>query len=215
MMEQRASLRLLADESQRIFGKIFNLHELNILFGLVDYLKLDEEFILLLLAHCKRIEMKSMRSVERYAISLIDSGIETAAALEERVQVIEEAHTLEGQVRTIFGLKSRALTSKEKKMLENWISYGYGEEMIRRAYEMTVNATGEPSLPYANSILERWHSEGINTPGEADREQTERSAKKSAPSPGSSFDTDDFFEAALQRSFRTSEDQGQGKVSSS
>lgn len=211
MMEQRASLRLLADESQRIFGKMFNLHELNILFGLVDYLKLDEEFILLLLEHCKKIGIKSMRQVERCAISLIDSGVETAAALEERVQILEAAHTLEGQIRSMFGLKSRALSAKEKKMLENWSSYGYGEEMIRRAYEITVNTTGEASLPYTNSILERWHSDGVNTPDDADRKQLERSAQKSAPSLGSSFDTDDFFEAALQRSFRTGEEQGQKK----
>ena len=54
MMEKRESLRLLIDEAQNIFGKMFNLHEVNILVGLVDYLQLDGEYILVLLAHCRR-----------------------------------------------------------------------------------------------------------------------------------------------------------------
>ena len=203
MMEKRSSLRVLADESQQIFGKIFNMHELNILFGLVDYLKLDEEYILLLLAHCKRMEIKSMRYVEKYAISLMDQGIETAAALEERVQTLEEMHTLEGKIRAMFGLKSRALTTKEKKLIEGWLGFGYGEDVIRLAYEITVNSIEKPSLAYANSILERWNAEGLKTAEEITRRiQAEREAKEGRTTLGNSFDTDDFFEAALQRSMR-------------
>ena len=209
MMEKRESLRLLIDEAQNIFGKMFNLHEVNILVGLVDYLQLDGEYILVLLAHCRRMELKSLRAVERYAISLIDQGIGTAPALEARVQELEAAHTLEGKVRSMFGLKSRALTSKEKKFIAAWIGFGYGEEVIRRAYEITVNATGEPSLSYANAILERWHADGLATPEEIDRRlQAEREAKTGKTTLGNSFDTDDFFEAALKRSFSSEPSAG-------
>ncbi len=206
MMEKRESLRILLDACQNIFGKMFNPHEINILFGMVDYLKLDEEYILILLAHCKRLEIKSFRQVERYAISLMDKGITTADALEACVQEMEAAHQLEGVIRQMFGLKSRALTAKEKNFIEKWTSYGYGEEIIRRAYEITVNSTGNASIPYANSILERWHSLGLKTASEIDRQLAEEKTEKEGKTTlGSSFQINDFFEAALRKSFQSDE----------
>ncbi len=203
MMEKRASLRILLDACQNIFGKMFNPHEINILFGMVDYLKLEDEYILILLAHCKRLEIKSFRQVERYAISLIDKGITTPDALDACLQEMEAVHQLEGAIRQMFGLKSRALTAKERSAIEKWVSYGYGEDIIRKAYEITVNATGTPSIPYANSILERWHSEGLKTIEEIDRKQAEELAEKEGKTTfGNSFQTDDFFKAALEKSFR-------------
>lgn len=204
MMEKRASLRILLDACQNIFGKMFNPHEINILFGMVDYLKLEDEYILILLAHCKRLEIKSFRQVERYAISLIDKGITTADSLDTHLQEMEAVHQLEGSIRQMFGLKSRALTAKERGAIEKWASYGYGEDVIRRAYEITVNSTGNASIPYANSILERWHSEGLKTIEEIDQRQTEERAEKEGKTTfGNSFQTDDFFKAALEKSFRS------------
>ena len=201
MLERRASLRMLVDAGQQVMGKIFNQHELNILFGLVDYLELSEEYILLLLAHCKRMDVKGMRGVEKYAISLIDRDISTVEMLEARMREIEELHSLEGRIRTMFGLKSRALTSKEKKMLESWVSWGYGEEIIRLAYEIMINAGKDPSLNYVNGILERWNANGWRTQKQIEKGiEEERAQKKSSPTVGKSFETDDFFEAALKRS---------------
>ena len=92
-------------------------------------------------------------------------------------------------------------------MLASWLSFGYDINIVRMAYEITVNATGEPSVAYANAILEKWNANGWKTEAEieagmnAEREKREgsNSANKAL---GNSFDTDDFFEAALQRGFR-------------
>lgn len=201
LLEQKRALRLLIDEAQRIWGKVFNPYETQLLVGLSDYLRLDDEYILLLLAHCKRMEKRSLREVERYALRLVDDGVTDSAALEEFVRRAEARRTLQGRVRTIFGLGSRAFTAKESKMLDAWIGYGYDEEIIRRAYEITVGAINEPSLPYTNSILERWHGEGLDTLTQIDaRLDAEREKKGQTPLRGS-FDTDDFFEAALRRSY--------------
>lgn len=205
MMERRQSLRIMVNEAQKTMGKMLTPYEINILLGMVDYLGLDEDYILLLLAHCKRVEISGLRRIERYAISLMDSGVRTAGELEERVQTLEALHTLEGKVRAMFGMRNRSLTKKEQAMLEAWEGYGYGEDVIRRAYEIAVNSTGKPSMPYANSILERWHSEGLKTAEEIDRKMEEERASGAAKDPASSFNTDDFFAKALKRSFRTPE----------
>lgn len=201
LLERNRALRTLIDEAQNVWGKVFIPYEVQLLVGLSEFLRLDDEYILLLLAHCKRIGKKSLRAVERYAIGLADSGVTDAAALEDYVCRAEARQTLQGKVREMFGMGARDLTGKESKMLDAWISYGYGEDIIRRAYEITVGATNSPSIPYTNAILERWHTEGLNTAEEIDAAiMAEKEKKGTAPKQGS-FDTDDFFEAALARSY--------------
>lgn len=206
MMERRRSLRTMIDEAQQILGKMLNTYEINILLGMVDYLELDEDYILLLLAHCVRIDKRGLRMIERYAISLIDRGITTASALEEQLQLIEIQYALEGKVRKIFGLKSRSLTAKEQKLIASWAGFGYGEDVIRRAYEITVDTIHEPSMQYANAILDRWHANGLKTLEEIEAalENERREKEKAAGSSGAdfkTFDPDAAFEAALRRSY--------------
>lgn len=214
LLEKRESVRALVDEAQQILGKIFNMSEVNILVGMLDYLGMSEECVLLLLAHCKRIGKVNLRAIEKYAYPLVERGITSSEALEEEIRTVEALRSFEGQIRTMFGMKSRALTSREDKMLRAWVSFGYDEAIVRRAYELTVQATGDASLPYANSILERWHSEGLSSAEEIDRSIAEEAEKRilqkgakgakagAENALGNSFDTDDYFEAALRRSFR-------------
>ncbi|MBQ9798089.1 MAG: DnaD domain protein [Clostridia bacterium] len=207
LLEARASVRVLVDEAQQILGKMFNPSDINTLIGMLDYLGMSEECILLLLAHCKRIGKVNLRAIEKYAYALVDKGITDAEAMEAEICAAEAMHSFEGQVRSLFGMKARALTSKEGKMLSSWISFGYDIDIVRMAYEITVDATGEASLPYANAILEKWNANGWKSSAQIEEglkaEKSKREAKKAGASElGNSFDTDDFFEAALQRGFR-------------
>ena len=206
LLEARASVRVLIDEAQRILGKMFNPNDVNIMVGMLDYLGMNEECILLLLAHCKKIGKSNLRAIEKYAYTLVDKGVNDVESMEAEICAVEAMHTFEGEIRTLFGMKSRALTSKESKMLAAWLSFGYGVDIVRMAYEITVNATGEPSVAYTNAILEKWNANGWKTVPEieagmtAEREKREGNTNKKEL--GNSFDTDDFFEAALQRGFR-------------
>ena len=77
--------------------------------------------------------------------------------------------------------------------------YGFDFDVITKAYEITVNATGKASIPYANAILEKWYSEGLKTV-----EQVEAYLSKAAEekeSAGQSFELDEFFNAAISRSY--------------
>ena len=215
LMEQRDSVRVLIDEAQRIVGKIFNMSEINILVGMLDYLALSEESVLLLLAHCVRIEKKGMRNIEKYAIRLVDQGISTPEALEAEFQTVEALRSFEGKIRSMFGMGARSLTAKEQNILRDWLSFGFGLDAVRLAYETTVNAIGEASVPYTHSILKSWHEEGLHTPEEIQGKLDEEKAKKEGSSGlgddgrsvlGNSFDTDDLFAAALARSFSDRQD---------
>lgn len=211
ILERQAPVREMIQEAQHIFGKMFNQNDLNILITMNDYLGFSPEAILAILAHSKRIGKNNMRAVEKYAYKLVDDGITEPEALEEEFRTVEAMHGFEGEVRRMFGMKSRALTAKESKMLRTWASYGYDIDVICRAYELTIESTREPSMNYANAIIERWNSEGLRTPEQIDAAIAEAKDKKNgigrpkkdwSPTLGNSFDTDDFFQAALERSFR-------------
>ena len=199
VLERRRELAALVDECQRVFGKIFNAGEVSVIAGLVDYLGLDGEYILLLLSHCIRMEKESLRYVEKTALSLHDDGIHDVKALEERLHRIEVMATATGKIRVMFGMSSRALTAKEKALIENWVcGMQYDDEVLRMAYEITVDAIGKPSIPYANSVLERWNAAGYRTAEEVQNAIDEYRRQKNN---GSSFDVDDFFEAAIRRTY--------------
>lgn len=200
LLEKREEYRFLITECQQLFGKIFNPAEINIVIALGDYLGLDCEYILVLFAHLGKQEHKSVRSAERLAHRFLDEGITDAETLSERLRFLEAAEETERKVRSAFGINSRALTKKEKALIEKWLSkYHFGFEMIEKAYELTVDSTGKASIPYAGAILDRWFSEGIKSVDDVEKNIEEH--KKSASAEGGSFDTEEFLEAAFKRSF--------------
>ena len=208
LLEKRESIRVLLDEAQSILGKLFTPAETNLVIGFVDYLGLSEEAVILTLAHCKKIGKTNLRAVEKYAISLCDKGITDPASLEEEFLREETFRSFEGELRSLFGLGARALSAKEERFVKSWVDYGYDIDIVKRAYEITVNSTGDASIPYTNAILETWHEAGLSTGDEIDRylaDEADRKAGKkkgkSEQKPGSSFNVDEFFEAALRRSF--------------
>ncbi len=204
LLEKRSEYKFLIGECQQLFGKMFNPSEINIVVALSDYLGLDSEYILVLFAHLGKKEHRSVRTAEKMAHRFLDEGITDAVTLGERLRFLEGLEEVENKVRTAFGINSRALTKKEKNLIEKWLSeYHFGFDMIEKAYELTVDSTGKASLPYAGAILDRWFSEGIKNIDDAEKNINEHKKKATEAAEGDrgSFDTDEFFEAALRRSY--------------
>ena len=204
---------ITAAEQQR--GRLFNRSDLAILVGLSEELGLDGPYILTLLAYCDAQgdgSPKPMRYVERVALRLCEHEITSCSALEEYIRNEEALHSVEGVLRRMFGIGTRKLTEREESAFKRWTQeYGYGEEIIGAAYDVTVNATSRASVAYTAKILAHWYEEGVKTPEDAEallaREKQERkqpTKKRKASEPSSkSFNVDDFFSRALDRSFKS------------
>ena len=199
ILERRQETLYLLDECQQEFGKIFSTRELNIIVGMLDYLGVDIAYVVTLLKYCNKIGKRSIGYAEKLAFNFVEEGIDNTEALKVRLGELEALYDNENVVRKLFGMKSRALTAKEKKCIGLWFGqFGYDKEIVRRAYEITVETINEPSVSYAHAILERWHGEGIKTLEDVDKSIEARRAEKAKEANGnSSFDTDDFFKAAL------------------
>lgn len=202
--KENADFSDLLHAAQQTAGWIFNESEIGIVASLYASLHLPGEFILNLIGYyvCKK-EMP-LRYVEKVAYDLCDKGITTTAALEEWLRRREESETHEGIVRRLFGLGQRTLTEKERAAVDSWFGLlGYGEDMVRAAYEKTVNTIGKASIAYAASILRAWHEAGYKTPADVEAAKGAKRAKPAAKGgkQPQSFDTEDFFEKAIRRSY--------------
>ena len=195
-MEENKKIASLFDACQQIMGKIFTPVDYNNLIYIKEYFSLSDDYIMLLLSHCVENEKDGWAYIRKLVKNLYDEGITTYVKLERHLDDRKNKASYEYKMRSIFGIGARELTKKEQERFDLWASYGYGEDIIKRAYEMTVNATGKPSIPYASKIIESWISQGIKSLEEIDALDKKRKNKASF----STFDTDDFFEAALERS---------------
>ena len=199
MLENNEGSLGLVDEAQRRIGRMFNTREVSILVGLKNYLELDDEYIYVLLEHCARVGKTSMRYVETMAFGMYDENVHDAEALRVRLEEREAYATLEGKFKSLIGGRSRKLSAKEVRFLNRWSGeMKYGFDMIELAYDITVDVQHEYNPAYMNGILERWYAACITTPEQV-REDSQ--AHKARAQGGSSFDTDEFFEAALKRSY--------------
>ena len=214
LLESRKEVCDCLRECQNIWGKMFNTHESNIMLGFVDYLGLEWDYILTLLAFCAREQDKrgmkrSLRYVETLAFSFYDEGVTDLPALQEKIRRLEQTAEVEGQLRRMFGMGDRALTPAEKKKFSTWLyEYKYGLDVITRAFEVTVDTKGAHNLKYMDGILANWNSQGLRTLSDIEAsearfqaQKTEKQTKKAGADSQSSFDTNDFFAAAVRRSF--------------
>ena len=204
LFEKNKEIPLLIDECQKIAGKIFNPHEINKIVSLYDYLGLSSEYILSVFNYCKNKNKTTVHYIEKTAFNLYNEGVDTDEKLLEYLKYKEQFESIAGKVRRIFGIGGRSLTKKEEQFIKKWTEdFCFGLEIIEYAYELTVNATNQASLPYAAKILENWHTKGVKTLEEAKNLEFDYKKAKQSENTNkeTSFDSDEFFEAALKKSY--------------
>lgn len=203
VMERTSGSSELLDSCQQTLGKIFNVAESSIILGLMDHLSLSPDYILLLCSHAANVQKKSVRYVEKMALDLFDRDIITYEALEEELGAIERRTSMEYYIRDLFGIGKRTLIKKERDYIAGWVDkYGFDRDMIKAAYEVTVEKTREPNMNYANAVIENWYAAGYRTVEDVEAAEAQRAANRPKDVPaGTSFSTESFFEAAIQRSY--------------
>ncbi|MDD6266188.1 MAG: DnaD domain protein [Clostridia bacterium] len=197
------NLSMIINELQKILKRTFNPTEANTVVSLMRYLNVDADYLMLLCRYCSEIGNPSMRYIETTAYSLFDEGITNSQLLDAYIKSKAEINSFFGMVRSIIGIGGRALSKSEKTTFEKWASeFGYSEEIIRLAYDITVEKTGKYSIRYLDKVLTNWHLSGLNTIEEINK-YIENAQNKPEKSDNKSFETDEFFEAALRRSYES------------
>ena len=197
-------LSSILDEAQQVFGKVFNSVEMNYIIAMRDHLGLDGEYILMLLQYF-RAEGKALCYAVRVADSLVKKGISDPEALEAYIKRRDTFKGTEGKYRDLFGIGTRALTAYEEKYFHTWaVEMKMPFELVRLAFDRTVEKKGTPQKNYMNGILAKWHELGLKSEAEVtSHEQSGKTDKKATAASAleKSFDVNEFFNAALDRTY--------------
>lgn len=192
-------------EGEKMLNRPLKAAELNMIVSLFDYFGFDEAYILMLFAHSmdKAAPIKYAYTI---AVSNYDKGLTTYEQLVAELERIELKNSFEQKMKKLFGIDSRTLTTKEKKFFDEWQKYGY--ELVHHAYEVTVDATGKPSMPYMNKILVSFEEGGVKTVEDAIAKSKQfKETKSREDDRQKGFDTDEFFNIALQSSYKKLHDK--------
>lgn len=190
------SFKMLADCAQNVLGKVFTKTDYTSLQFLKEYYNFSDEYILMLLAYCVENNTTNWAYIRKTTKILYDEGVDTYEKLESHFAARRNKRSLEYKIRKLFGVGGREFTSKEKTIFENWMALQLSFDLIKRAYEISVDSGKGANWSYTNKILENWHVSGVKTIEDAESSIKSHKDKLSM----SSFDTDEFFEAALKRS---------------
>ena len=112
------------------------------------------------------------------------------------------------------------LSTREKKFFSQWAQYGFGDEILRLAYDQTVDSSGKAAVGLMNTILAGWYQKGVRCVADAEnciaehKNEMKKQYAKKKETPGSfaesSFDTDEFFDIALKKSMEIAREQQDG-----
>lgn len=218
-IEENKALKQLIEESERLMGKVFTPTEISKLVSLNTSLGLECDTVYLMLCYyMEKLDAVgnkiTVSYLEKSAYALYNQGIRTTEELQKYIKDSERRNSAKYKLAKMFDMGDRPFTKKQKTFFDKWlIEWEVPTDLIECAYEISVNNTGKASLEYMSKILSDWHDSGITTVEQAEKAASDH--KKSCPyvqkfkerpsqteeNKESSFNTDEFFEKALKRSY--------------
>lgn len=169
-VSEDSKLRELFDFAQCQLGKPLTPKDCELLYGIVDWLGLAPEVIMVIFNLAVARKKQSMSYVERVAIEWHRNGIDTIEKAEQHLKELEDTEQLFYQFRKLTQVGSRRLTALEQEYVLRWTNeYIMSMEMLRIAYEQTVLNTGKLAFPYMDKILKNWHEAKVYQPADIDR----------------------------------------------
>ncbi len=176
-------------------GKMLTKNDHSSLFYLYDFVRIPAPMLCGIIEDCCANEKKSLQYIYKKSIGLYEDGIDSYEKFESYLARREAINSEIGKLRKLCGMGDRALTSKESKTFDAWFGeWGLPFDMVKLAYEKTIDNTGKLSVTYMNSILKRWHESGF-----ASVEDINKGESSNPTGTSNSFDLDEFFEAAIKR----------------
>lgn len=160
-------------EVQRRLGRVLSTEEIKILLSIFRYLGLPADVIAVLVNFCiQRAQarglsrMPSLRAIEKEAYYWADFGIDTMGEAAVYMQTQLQKQDGMARMKAALGITDRNLSLSEEKFVNLWVSWGFGEDAVRMAYDRTCLNAGSLKWNYLHAILKSWHEKGLHTPAE-------------------------------------------------
>lgn len=144
-----------------------NSTEIKAITALYTQLGLSSEYIITLAAYLASKGKLTPAKLKDKATSLYKKGTDTLEELEIYIRDKERITGSMWEIHRIFNCKGRKPSDTEAEYYARWTEeYGYGEQIVRAAYDLSTKNTGDRSLDYMEKVLKNWHTAGCKTVAE-------------------------------------------------
>lgn len=121
---------------------------------------LSDDYIAELASYMKEKNTLTVFKLYNRAVKLCEEGVDTVEALQTRIKC-DRTHT---EIRVACGIYGRSLTEQEILSFNKWTGeFGYSVQIIKAAYDRTVECIGKYRRDYMDKILTSWHTSGYKT----------------------------------------------------
>ncbi len=199
-IKEDSSVRALFEEAEKLYGKALRQRETGTVLSLVDHYDLPVAVAMMLLQYCSKVKKMTPHYILSVAAEWYQNGIVTVEAADSRIRSMEKQNNIEAHIHEALQM-TVALTPGQTTYINKWVNeWGFSEEMIILAINMTVEQIGNPKFSYVNKILENWKSDNISTEQQVNNKQkTYSSGKNASADTQSSFDMDDVMNMIKNR----------------
>jgi len=161
MMQNDSDFRDLCRTVECTLGNISNTMH-NTLIHIHSYLGLKSEVIITLLNYCKEVGKANPNYIEKVAYDWAENEIDTLESALAKVESLVSADRYANQIARMFEMPASP-TKKQRGFIQNWQNLSFSMELIQCAYERTIETINKLSFEYINTILMRWHNEGVKS----------------------------------------------------
>lgn len=132
-----------------------------------QYLQVPSDIILTVLSYCRSMDKSSVQYEEKMLYSWWNKGLCTMQQINDAIVKDTESRSYHGMIARILDMK-RPPTPKQREFFDSWQTLNVPTDLIRYAYEKTIEQTDKLSLPYMNKIITEWSKAGYRTREEVD-----------------------------------------------
>ena len=170
---------------EMLYGRPLKHNEQRTLMIILEDVCVPVEVALILIDYCFSVNKATPSYMRTVALDWVETGILTIEKAEEKAAELKNLDSAINRFKKMFEVTS-ALSKQQKEYIDKWVNvYGFSDDMINEAYQITLNATGKLAFQYMNKVLDGWHAKGISTQEQLLAEQERHQGDKNT---NSSFD---------------------------
>lgn len=187
-----------------LYGRPLKHNEQRTLMIILEDACLPVEVALILVDYCFAVNKATPAYMRAVALDWVETGIITIEKAEEKAAELKNLDSAINRFKKMFEVTS-SLSKQQKEYIDKWVNiYGFNDEMVNEAYQITLNATGKLAFQYMNKVLEGWHANGIAAVEQLHAEQEKKHSEKTT---NSSFDANEIERIVSDRYRKLGENQ--------
>jgi len=157
---QSRDIEHLFTQAESALGKLLSYHDMNIVFGFYDWLRLPLNVIEYLFSYCAENNHRNLRYIEKCALDWAQNEIDDVDKAVIYVQAFDNNY------RSILKQMGKLSfpTPAQRKQMDKWLNeMQLPLDVVLEACDRTTLSAEKPTLSYVDKILVKWHKNGTTT----------------------------------------------------